>query len=72
MEGYSVLFDDKFSTVWSAPNYCYRFENLASLLYIDEKLNREFVIYAEAPDNEREGFSQQSDDVIENFFIYLA
>lgn len=69
MEGYQVLFHDKFSTVWSAPNYCYRFENLASILYIDEQLNREFVIYAEAPENEREGMINLGEDIVENFFI---
>lgn len=40
-------------TVWSAPNYCYRFENLASILELDEKLNMHFNIYSDAPENER-------------------
>lgn len=52
-EGYQVLFNETFSTVWSAPNYCFRFNNSASILLIDENLNREFVVFSEAPENAR-------------------
>ena len=53
MEGYHELFDGKLATVWSAPNYCYRYENLASILEVDEKLNYYFNIFEDAPENER-------------------
>ncbi|OQR89440.1 serine/threonine-protein phosphatase ppe1 [Thraustotheca clavata] len=45
MEGYQVLFRDTFSTIWSAPNYCYRFGNLASVMSVDENLERTFKIF---------------------------
>ena len=41
------------ATVWSAPNYCYRFENLASILELDEHLNEHFNIFEDAPENKR-------------------
>ena len=52
-EGYQILFGGKLATVWSAPNYCYRFENLASILELDEHLNEHFNIFEDAPENKK-------------------
>lgn len=48
-----ILFGGKLATVWSAPNYCYRFENLASILEVDERLNEHFNIFEDAPENKK-------------------
>ncbi|KAI9255614.1 Metallo-dependent phosphatase-like protein [Phascolomyces articulosus] len=51
--GYQVLFDDKLSTVWSAPNYCYRCGNLASILEVGVNGERFFNVFDAAPENDR-------------------
>lgn len=49
-EGYKYHFNDNnLVTVWSAPNYCYRCGNLASILSFDENLSRDFKIFKEVP-----------------------
>ncbi|EFR00256.1 serine/threonine-protein phosphatase PP2A catalytic subunit [Nannizzia gypsea CBS 118893] len=50
-EGYQVLYDDRLSTVWSAPNYCYRCGNLASVLEVSDTGERFFNIFDAAPEN---------------------
>ena len=39
-------------TVWSAPNYCYRCGNVASILAFDEKLNRTEKVFTATTENE--------------------
>jgi serine/threonine-protein phosphatase PPG1 len=71
MEGYSVLYGDLLSTVWSAPNYCYRFVlplkatdnrcgNQASILEISPGGHKFFNVFSAAPENESDGPNQQA------------
>jgi serine/threonine-protein phosphatase 4 catalytic subunit len=53
MEGYKLMFDEQLVTVWSAPNYCYRCGNVASILELDEYLVRSFKIFEAAPQETR-------------------
>lgn len=47
-EGFKYHFNEEYlCTVWSAPNYCYRCNNLASVLRIYQDESREFVVFKE-------------------------
>lgn len=57
-EGYKFMFPEKnLVTVWSAPNYCYRCGNVASILRVEEglKVNEQsFRIFDAVPDDQRQ------------------
>ena len=51
-EGLKYMFPEKsLVTVWSAPNYCYRCGNVASILAFDDKMERTVKYFTETPEN---------------------
>lgn len=53
-EGYKYHFTDQnVVTVWSAPNYCYRCGNLASVCEIGEDLKPSFKLFSAVSDDQR-------------------
>jgi len=53
-EGYKYMFDEQLVTVWSAPNYCYRCGNMASIMTVHEDGSRSFEVYDAARENEQD------------------
>jgi len=66
MEGFKVMFDGALVTVWSAPNYYYRCGNVASILELDENLNKYYKIFEAAPQEDRMGAGKAS---IPDYFL---
>lgn len=53
MEGYKYHFDKKLVTVWSAPNYCGRCNNIASIMKMENETDEaEFVIFDAVDEND--------------------
>uniref|UniRef100_A0A165X6P1 Serine/threonine-protein phosphatase n=1 Tax=Daucus carota subsp. sativus TaxID=79200 RepID=A0A165X6P1_DAUCS len=51
-EGLKYMFQDKgLVTVWSAPNYCYRCGNVASILSFNENMEKEVKFFTETEEN---------------------
>ena len=53
-EGYKYMFpDENLVTIWSAPNYCYRCGNVASILAFDDGSSRDSKLFNAVPDEDR-------------------
>lgn len=51
-DGYQNYFDGLVTTVWLAPNYCYRCGNRASVLELYDRYNQHFNVFDAAPEND--------------------
>ena len=67
-EGFKYMFDEQLVTVWSAPNYCYRCGNMASILTIKDDGDRSFTVYDAAPENERDKGMQKTRKIVSTHF----
>lgn len=52
-EGIKYMFDETLVTVWSAPNYCYRCGNVASILGFNSSKERDVRIFNAVADADR-------------------
>lgn len=53
-EGFQFWFKAKnLVTIWSAPNYCYRCNNVASIMKVSDKLEKEFFIFQAVPESSK-------------------
>ena len=64
------MFDEQLVTVWSAPNYCYRCGNMASVLTVRDDGSRAFVVYDAAPENERDKGLQRTRKMVSVIVIF--
>ena len=51
--GYKYMFNEQLVTVWSAPNYCYRCGNVASILEFADADTRTPKLFEAVPDSQR-------------------
>lgn len=67
-EGYQVYFNGLVTTVWSAPNYCYRCGNKASILEVYSKDEFYFNVFEEAPENKLLNDTSRTSSMMTDFF----
>ena len=48
-QGYTNTHNKNVSTIFSAPNYCYRCNNMAAIMDVDENLKQTYIQYDPAP-----------------------
>ena len=64
-KGYMEWHKKKLITVWSAPNYCYRCGNQASIMKVDKSMKFQFTVF----DACQENFSSKNYKFVLPYFL---
>ncbi|ODV91416.1 hypothetical protein CANCADRAFT_123637 [Tortispora caseinolytica NRRL Y-17796] len=72
--GYQQLFGGIVSTVWSAPNYCYRCGNMASVLEVSDTGSQFFNVFDAAPENAKiqennDHYNMNGESILPDYFV---
>ena len=62
MEGFQWHHNNRVCTIFSAPNYCYRCGNTASIMEVDENLKRKIQTFDPAPSKGVPNISKRAPD----------
>lgn len=60
-EGYQVFWNGKVNTIWSAPNYCYRCGNKASIMEVYNAEDYRFNLFDASPESNSESYRVMGD-----------
>ncbi|PWA51532.1 hypothetical protein CTI12_AA462740 [Artemisia annua] len=71
MEGFNWAHDQKVVTIFSAPNYCYRCGNMASILEVDDCQGHTFIQFEPAPRRGEPDVTRRTPDYFLVFFYNL-
>ena len=70
MEGRKYMFNERLVTVWSAPNYCYRCGNVASVMEVKEGGERmEFKYFSETENSVHGGRKGEERNGLVPYFL---
>jgi len=61
-KGYQIQHNNKIATIFSAPNYCYRCNNQAAFLEIDEHMNESYLQFDPYPRRGEENIVKKTPD----------
>lgn len=67
MDGFQILFENSLSTVWSAPNYCYRCGNVAAIMEVSENHQRVYNTFLASPESSKKRSADSKD--IPDYFL---